>query len=449
MWVVFRGHDGDAAHVTASNATIESVRATGDRVAVRAVAQRPGSRYVAATRGGRTYGGEFEVTDPLEPLRLGGDWELRFERDGAQTVHRPLGSWTDLDPRFSGRGRYTRRFDVPAGFLAAGRRIQLELGQVDELAEVRVNGRDAGTRVWAPYRLDVTDALREGENTLEVVVANTQANEIESRPIGSGLIGPVALRPERVVDVTLERGAEVEGLDASVAPESATAVPGSAQELTVTLEGYGEGTLAGTLRAQAPDGWTVEPASQPFSLRSDGRPVSGRLAVRIAVPDGAAEGDYEIPLIAETDGGRRATATAAIHVARAIQAWEFETAGDAEGWQAANQLEPFTVAGGALQTRSTGGDPFMVRPGLTLDATAELVVEIGMATSTGGGGQLFWATPSGGFAEERSTRFTVEPGAARPYRVAIPAQGGPVTALRIDPLPSPGDVRIESIRVFR
>ncbi|HTE59822.1 MAG TPA: glycosyl hydrolase, partial [Solirubrobacteraceae bacterium] len=220
VWIVFRGNDGDVAHVTASNATIESVRAEGAGVAVRAVAQRPGTRYVAAARGQRRYAGEFEVTDPLEPLRLGGDWELRLERDGAQTVRRPLGSWTDLDPRFSGRGRYTRRFAVPPGFLADGRRIQLELGQVDELAEVRLNGRDVGSRVWAPYRLDVTDALREGENTLEVVVSNTQANEIEGRPLSSGLIGPVALRPERVVDVTLERGAEVEGLDASVAPES-------------------------------------------------------------------------------------------------------------------------------------------------------------------------------------------------------------------------------------
>ena len=119
-------------------------------------------------------------------------------------------SWTDLDPRYSGAGRYTRQFTVPDGFLAVGRRIQLDLGSVEEIAEVRLNGRYAGTRVWAPYRLDVTDDLREGENTLEVVVTNTQANEIENRALASGLLGPVALRPERVVDVPLRAGTDVQ-----------------------------------------------------------------------------------------------------------------------------------------------------------------------------------------------------------------------------------------------
>ncbi len=284
VWVVFRPGGGNPAHVTASNAAIESVALDGGDVTVRAVARRPGPHYVAARHAGRAFGGEFEVADQLEPMALDGDWDLRFERDGAQTVRRPLGSWTDLDPRFSGRGRYTKRFDVPASFLAEGRRIQLELGQVDEIAEVRVNGRDAGERVWAPYRLDVTDALRAGENTLEVVVTNTQANSIEGRAISSGLIGPVALRPERVVDLRLERDAAVEGLEASVAPESSTAVPGSAQELAVTLDGYAEGDLTGTLSAAPPAGWTVEPSSQPFTLHSGGRPASEELTVRVSVP---------------------------------------------------------------------------------------------------------------------------------------------------------------------
>jgi len=61
---------------------------------------------------------------------------------------------------------------------------------------------------------------------------------------------------------------------------------------------------------------------------------------------------------------------------------------------------------------------------------------------------VFWATPSGGFAEARSTKFTVDSGGTQVYRVAIPAQGGPITALRLDPLTSPGDISIESIRVF-
>ena len=313
---------------------------------------------------------------------------------------------------------------------------------------MRLNGRDAGTRVWAPYRLDVTDGLREGENTLEVVVTNTQANEIEGRALASGLLGPVALRPERVVDVALRPGADAQGLDASVSPESSTVVPGGEQELTVTLDGYASGTLEGTLRAEVPAGWSAEPASQPFEIRSDGAPASTQETVTVRVPADAAEGDHPVTLIAETPDGRRATATATVRVARPLTAWEFATDGDAEGWRPASQLEPFTVSGGELRTRATGGDPFLVRDGLSLDARRDLVVEVTMTTSVGGSGQLFWAGPAGGYAEARSSRFTVESGGERVYRVPLPAQGGNVTSLRLDPLTGPGDIAIESIRVF-
>ena len=440
VWVVFRRGSGDP-HVTAANVRVEAIERDGRDLRARAVADRPGDYYVAAG----DHAAAFTVADPLEAIALGGEWEFRFERDGAPTVRRPVGPWTDLDPRFSGSGRYTKRFDVPAGFLAAGRRVQLDLGQVDEIVELRLNGQAIGTRVWAPYRLDVTGGLREGENTLEVVVTNTQANAFENRPERSGLSGPVALRPQRVVDVALERGAEVTGLDARVEPASASVVPGDDARFTVTLEGYSPGTLSGTLTATVPAGWSADPAAQPYALESDGRTVSEVYEIAVAVPDDAAEGDYELTF--DADG---ATATATVRVARAVQAWTFETDGDAEGWAPSNQLEPFTVAGGILRTRSTGGDPWTVYGGpLALDATQGLIVEVVMATSVGGGGQLFWTVPGGGFAEARSTRFTVEPGAARTYRIAIPPQGGLVTGLRLDPLAGPGDIAIDSIGVFR
>jgi hypothetical protein len=138
-----------------------------------------------------------------------------------------------------------------------------------------------------------------------------------------------------------------------------------------------------------------------------------------------------------------------VRVARALVGWEFETDGDAEGWAATNQLEPFTVSGGILRTRSTGGDPYMVhgRP-LALDATRGLTVEVVMTTSIGGPAQLFWTVPGGGFAEARSTRFTAEPGPERTYLIAIPPQAGAVTGLRLDPLTTPGEIAIQSIRVF-
>ena len=54
----------------------------------------------------------------------------------------------------------------------------LDLGEVHDIARVRVNGRDAGT-VWKqPYRLDVTELVKQGSNKLEVEVVNTWLNRL-------------------------------------------------------------------------------------------------------------------------------------------------------------------------------------------------------------------------------------------------------------------------------
>ncbi len=54
----------------------------------------------------------------------------------------------------------------------------LDLGDVRETAHVIINGRDAGTLFSVPYRLDITEYLRTGENTFEIEVCNLPANRI-------------------------------------------------------------------------------------------------------------------------------------------------------------------------------------------------------------------------------------------------------------------------------
>src|SRR5690606_37179811 len=110
-----------------------------------------------------------------------------------------------------------------------------------------------------------------------------------------------------------------------------------------------------------------------------------------------------------------------VRVSNALAAWEFETDGDTEGWTAANQVTPLTVSGGALRFSSTGGDPFIVGPGIDIDLADGVVVEVTMESSVAGGGQVFWATTDGGFAESRSGRFDTLAG-AHTYQIPIPAQ---------------------------
>ncbi len=76
-----------------------------------------------------------------------------------------------------------RRFTAPLlsclGTLLKGdRRLYLDLGRVEVMAEVKVNGKRFPLLWKPPYRLDVTAAARAGRNTIEVAVVNLWPNRL-------------------------------------------------------------------------------------------------------------------------------------------------------------------------------------------------------------------------------------------------------------------------------
>ena len=60
----------------------------------------------------------------------------------------------------------------------AGSPVYLDLGTVDDMAQVSVNGKDVGTVWCAPYRVDVSSALRASANHVETTVANRWPNRL-------------------------------------------------------------------------------------------------------------------------------------------------------------------------------------------------------------------------------------------------------------------------------
>lgn len=141
-------------------------------------------------------------TGQVAELRsLSGPWTVSFEAGRgapASATFDKLISWPESsDPGiryFSGGATYAQTLDVPGDWLISGRKVQLDLGEVRELAVVSVNGKVVSTAWHAPYRVDLTGALRPGANRLEIKVVNLWPNRL----IGDKQPGakPVAFAPQ-------------------------------------------------------------------------------------------------------------------------------------------------------------------------------------------------------------------------------------------------------------
>jgi hypothetical protein len=169
---------------------------------------------------------EIKPTVETALATVSGPWEVAFQPNrGApeKITLEALHSWhTDADAGvkyFSGTATYTKTMEAPAGWFKPGAKLWLDLGEVKNLADITVNGKRLGI-VWkAPFRMDLTGALKPGANTLVIHVANLWVNRLigdqqpgatkkytyttrqfytaDSPLLASGLLGPVrVLRAE-------------------------------------------------------------------------------------------------------------------------------------------------------------------------------------------------------------------------------------------------------------
>ena len=143
---------------------------------------------------GRTVQTEVAGDEIPGTLTLGPNWFLKAvgkDKNGKEytrEVHLPdLKDWPLISElrNFSGKGHYTLDFQVDERYLKPGLVLDLDLGDVHDVAEVWINGRKAATLLLLPYRLDATPYLQVGNNHLEIIVANTLRNRL----VGDGLAG--------------------------------------------------------------------------------------------------------------------------------------------------------------------------------------------------------------------------------------------------------------------
>ncbi len=132
--------------------------------------------------------GPFRELVELEEIP--GPWELQFDDQwgpGERQTFSELKSWTesanDLVKYYSGTVKYIKEIEIsneviPTSGKSPEKKFFLDLGKVEVMARVKLNGQDCGI-VWKPpYQLDISRALKSGTNELEIEVVNTWVNRM-------------------------------------------------------------------------------------------------------------------------------------------------------------------------------------------------------------------------------------------------------------------------------
>jgi len=134
---------------------------------------------------------EIDISNRVNEQELGGAWELFFPSDqGApeRVILPKLIPWSmsDIDgvKYFSGIAKYVKTFPYEINSSTMeNQHIYLDLGELSNVAEVWLNGQNLGISWAKPYRFDVTQVLKPGENLLEIEIANTWSNRLKGDAI--------------------------------------------------------------------------------------------------------------------------------------------------------------------------------------------------------------------------------------------------------------------------
>jgi len=125
------------------------------------------------------------TTESIPPVPIDGAWDVSFAHKMGDQFQMQFPTLIDFsqhsDPRvkyFVGTATYRKTIRLDADVLKAHRRILLDLGTMNDIATVKINGSAAKVVWYAPYELDVTGLLRVGDNQLEIAVTDNWANAL-------------------------------------------------------------------------------------------------------------------------------------------------------------------------------------------------------------------------------------------------------------------------------
>lgn len=165
--------------------------------------------------------GRLNFPPPTQLIAVNQPWTVTFAKNAGgpenPVVFNQLTDWsTNADKGikyYAGEAWYQTAINIKKP--TADERTYLDLGTLTALAKIKVNGKEMGG-VWTPpYKVDITSAIRDGENKIEIKVVNTWVNRLigdqhlpenerkswtyinpytaDSKLHAAGLLGPVTI----------------------------------------------------------------------------------------------------------------------------------------------------------------------------------------------------------------------------------------------------------------
>jgi hypothetical protein len=180
------------------------------RTATRLLLEPYGSRFILMRRNKDTpeYKGTYSslvksLYDSQTPLSsakniidLTGEWDVEFDPAWGGPGHVKFGALMDWKnhpeegiKHFSGTAIYKKTFSITQDDLEKDGPLYLDLGEVQQIAEITLNGQKMATLWKPPFAVDIRSALVKGTNKLEIDVTNTWVNRLigdEALPDTSG-----------------------------------------------------------------------------------------------------------------------------------------------------------------------------------------------------------------------------------------------------------------------
>lgn len=148
----------------------------------------------------------LQINEIPDPVLVEGGWQVSFPPGLGAPMSIHLDKLISLKDHindgvkyFSGTASYQKSIQISSRILDANKKFYLDLGWVEVIAQVELNGKVAGTLWKPPFRLDISDLVHSGENELVINVTNQWVNRLigdEHLPpeneYGNGGVGPGA-----------------------------------------------------------------------------------------------------------------------------------------------------------------------------------------------------------------------------------------------------------------